>query len=188
MHYFYVLFSLIFFAVVIFGEKPKRHAIQQVQNFGSTFYSEHSGFPFLKIFYKEASSSRPKLGFLKFGISFLKVEKLKIKLDLRHASPDQLLNMWDELMTQRAIRYATLEPITLTLIDQKGKLFDFHAPKGKFTSTGELQLWGEVFYSVGPKKEAFERIHVVKDESLNALVARRNLNDADPLVFPFPKR
>ena len=125
MHYFYVLFALTFSAVVIFGEKPRRHAIQQVQNFESTFYSEHSGFPFLKIFYKEASSSRPKLGFLKFGISFLKVEKLKIKLDLRHASPDQLLNMWDELMTQRAIRYATLEPITLTLINQKESILIF---------------------------------------------------------------
>ena len=185
MHYFYVLFALTFSAVVILGEKPKRHAIQQVQNFESTFYSEHSGFPFLKIFYKEASSSRPKLGFLKFGISFLKVEKLKIKLDLRHASPDQLLNMWDELMTQRAIRYATLEPITLTLINQKGEHFDFHAPKGKFTSSGELRLWGKVFYSAGSDKEAFERINVVKDESLNALVVSRNLNDPEPLVFPF---
>ena len=188
MHYFYVLFALTFSAVVIFGEKPRRHAIQQVQNFESTFYSEHSGFPFLKIFYKEASSSRPKLGFLKFRISFLKVEELKIKLDLRHASSAQLLNMWHELMSQRAIRYATLEPITLTLVNQKGKIFDFHAPKGKFTSTGELQLRGKVFYSVGPKKEAFERIHVVMDESLNALVVRMNLNDPDPLVFPFTKR
>ena len=42
-----------------------------------------------------------------------------------------------------------------------------------------------VFYSAGSDKEAFERINVVKDESLNALVVSRNLNDPEPLVFPF---
>ena len=89
-------------------------------------------------------------------------------------------------MSQRAIRYATLEPITLTLINQKGELFDFHAPKGKFTSSGELRLWGKVFYSTGSNKEEFERINLVKDESLNALVVCRNLKDPEPLVFPFP--
>ena len=147
-----MFFSLAISAGLIFGDKAKRSAIQKVQNFESTFYSEHSGFPFLKIFYKEASSSRPKLGFLKFRISFLKVKELKIKLDLRHASSAQLLNMWDELMSQRAIRYATLEPITLTLVNQKGKIFDFHAPKGNSHQPENCSL-GERFFTLWAQKK-----------------------------------
>ena len=48
-------------------------------------------------------------------------------------------------MTQRAIRYATLEPITLTLINQKGEHFDFHAPKENLHQVENCDFGERVF-------------------------------------------
>ena len=179
----YSIFFL--FISFTFGAKPNLDTIKKTEGFESTFYTKDSGLPYLSISYKSATSQRPKIGFLKFGISFLEIENLKIRLDLHSSPPGHLLSMWQNLMTQKAIRYATMEPIQLDLVDRDGKLFNVKASKGKFTSSGELRMWGKVICSREQDKDEFERVSIVYDASLNALSLVRGSNDPNPMLLIF---
>ena len=88
-------------------------------------------------------------------------------------------------MTQKAIRYATMEPIHLDLVDRDGKLFKVQATKGKFTSSGELRMWGQVFCSSEQYTDEFERVSIVYDATLNALSLVRGSNDPNPMLLTF---
>ena len=166
--------------------KSSLKTVKGVEDFESTFYSDQSGLPYLSILYRTASSSRPKLGFLKFGISFLKLEHLHIRLDLRHAPPKQLLLMWDQLMMKKAIRYASIEPIHLALIDQGGAMLNFAATNGKFKSSGELCLWDKVVCSKAQKTQQFDKVLIAYDIRLNALIVTLGRDDLNPIILPFP--
>jgi len=177
-------FCFLFFSIT-FGAKPNLGTIKKTEGFESTFYSEVTGLPFLSISYKRAISQKPKIGFLKFGISFLEIENLKIRLDLHSSPPGHLLSMWQNLMTKKAIRYATMEPIHLDLVDRDGKLFNIKASKAKFTSSGELRMWGKVVCSGEQDTNEFERVSIVYDASLNALTLVRGSNDLNPMLLSF---
>ena len=177
-------FYFLFFSIT-FGAKPNLGTIKKTEGFESTFYSEDTGLPYLSISYKRATSQKPKIGFLKFGISFLEIENLKIRLDLHSSPPGHLLSMWQNLMTKKAIRYATMEPIHLDLVDRDGKLFNVKASKAKFTSSGELRMWGKVVCSGEQDTNEFERVSIVYDASLNALTLVRGSNDLNPMLLSF---
>ena len=182
------LFSLIIYLcsiLVVLAIEPSSRTVQGIEGFESTFYSESTGLPYLSIKYKTAFSQKPKVSFLKFGISFLKISQFKIHLDLRYAPPNQLLSMWQNVMTQKAIRYATMEPIHLDLVDRDGKLFNVKASKGKFTSSGELRMWGKVICSREQDAGEFERVSIVYDAALNALSLVRGSNDPNPMLLTF---
>ena len=66
----------------------KNPSIKDFEGFELSFYNESSGNRYLKLDYQKALTEKPKLGFLKFGLSFLKVEDLSIYLDARFAQPD----------------------------------------------------------------------------------------------------
>ena len=68
----YSIFFL--FISFTFGAKPNLDTIKKTEGFESTFYTKDSGLPYLSISYKSATSQRPKIGFLKFGISFLEIK------------------------------------------------------------------------------------------------------------------
>jgi hypothetical protein len=176
----------LFFIPALLVAKPSFKTVKGVEGFESTFYSEQSGLPYLSILYRAASSERPKLGFLKFGISFLKLEHLHIRLDLRHAPSKQLLLMWDQLLMQKAIRYASMQPIHLALIDQGGELFNFDATNGKFTSSGELRLWDKVVCSSAQNTQQFEKVSIAYDDQSNALIVMFGKDDSKPIILPLP--
>ena len=78
-----------------------------------------------------------------------------------------------------------MEPIQLDLVDRDGKLFNVKASKGKFTSSGELRMWGKVMCSGEQDTNEFERVSIVYDASLNALTLLRGSNDPNPLLLTF---
>jgi len=106
--------------------------LKKVEGFESSFFSSETGFQYLKIKYQDSSTERPKLGFLKFGLAFLKVKDLSVALDLRHANAKIFFNKWDELAENIAIKYATMEPITISLVQQSGDILSLKASKGSF--------------------------------------------------------
>jgi len=179
------LIILLFSYLAVFAVKPSSRTVQGIEGFESTFYSDATGLPYLSLEYKTASSQKPKVGFLTFGVSFLKISHLKIHLDLGQAPPNRLLSMWQNLMTQKAIRYATMEPVHLDLADRDGKLFMVKASKGKFTSSGELRMWGQVLCTGVQGINEFERLSIVYDARLNALTLVRGSNDFNPMLLTF---
>ena len=74
--------------ILFYGIDASIRTLKKVEGFESTFYSSETGYQYLKIKYEETSTERPKLGFLKFGIAFLKVKDLSVFLDLRHANAE----------------------------------------------------------------------------------------------------
>jgi len=179
------LIIYLFSYLAVLAVKPSSRTVQGIEGFESTFYSDSTGLPYLSIKYKTAFSQKPKVGFLKFGISFLKISQLKIHLDLRYSPPNQLLSKWQNVMTKKAIRYATMEPIHLDLVDRDGKLLEVKASKGKFTSSGELRMWGKVLCSSEQYTDEFERVSIVYDATLNALSLVRGSNDPNPMLLTF---
>ncbi len=121
-----------------------RSTLTSFSGLETTFFSEESGLPYLSVGYEEATLEKPKFGFLKFGIPFLKVKELKMVLDLRHTDPSSILKKWQQLASPKSIRYASIEKINLTLIDSTGGKFVITSDKAKFTTTGELRLWNKV--------------------------------------------
>jgi len=121
-----------------------RSTLTSFSGLETTFFSEESGLPYLTIGYEEATLEKPKFGFLKFGIPFLKVKELKLVVDLRHTDTSSILKKWQQLASQKSIRYASIEKINLTLIDSTGGKFIITSDKAKFTTSGELRLWNKV--------------------------------------------
>jgi len=86
---------LLVFPAFLFGIDPDIASFSKINGFESTFFSDKSDHPFLRIQYQNAISERPKIVFLKFGIPFLKVRNLRVFLDLRQTSYQSLLAKWD---------------------------------------------------------------------------------------------
>ena len=116
MQYNKSLASLLVFPAFLFGSKPDIRSFLKVNGFESTFFSDKSGHPFLRIQYQDAISERPKIGFLKFGISFLKARNLRVFLDLRQTSHQFLLAKWDQLASKMSVRYAMIQPFPSALL------------------------------------------------------------------------
>ncbi len=154
---------------LFYGVDLNIRTLKKVEGFESSFFSSETGFKYLKIKYEDTLIERPKLGFLKFGLAFLKVKDLKVFLDLRHAKAKLLTKKWDELLVKKAIKYATMEPITISLVQQSGDIISVEASKGKFSSFGQLKLWGEVVYKYDGLEERHSQVLITFNNVTNEL-------------------
>jgi len=140
-----------------------RSTLTSFSGLETTFFSEESGLPYLTIGYEEATLEKPKFGFLKFGIPFLKVKELKLVVDLRHTDTSSILKKWQQLASQKSIRYASIEKINLTLIDSTGGKFVITSDKAKFTTSGELRLWNKIVLIKDNKSENYDDLIIYYD-------------------------
>ena len=118
--------------ILLYGIDPSLSSFKKVKGFESSFFSPKTGIQYLKINYQDTSTVRPKIGFLKFGLAFLQVKDLSVLLDLRHANAKTLFDKWEELAENKAIKYATMEPIKISLVQQSGDLLLLEGSKGSF--------------------------------------------------------
>ena len=51
-----------------------------------------------------------------------------------------------------------MEPITISLVQQSGDIISVEARKGKFTSIGQLKLWGGVVYKYDGLEERLSQV------------------------------
>ena len=169
---------------LFYGIDASIRTLKKVEGFESSFFSSETGYQYLKIKYEETSTERPKLGFLKFGIAFLKVKELKVFLDLRHANANLLLKEWNELVEKKAIKYATLEPITISLIQQSGDIITMEASKGKFSSVGQLKLSGEVVYRYDSQEQRPSQVVISFNNFTNEVEIIKGTENGRKLRFP----
>ena len=173
------------FAKSVLGVDTSVKTLKTIEGFEFCAFSSKNGYPYFRLEYNDASTERPKVGFLKFGLAFLKIRDLKITLDLRYAETNSLQSKWDELLKNKAIKYATMDKIYLKLIDDNGFSHIFQAPKAKFMSSGEFRLWGKVSYLFKNEYKEFERVFMTLDKSSKKIVIKRTENDSNPLVLNF---
>ena len=167
---------------LLFGLTPNFRSISELEGFESTFFSDHSGQPYMTFHYKEASTEFPKVGFLKLGISFLKVTDLNIQIDMVNASAESLLAKWHALVSEQTIRYVTIEPISLTFFNGAEKPCNLSANKAKFTSSGELRLWDTVSFSDATDTISLSGAVLTHNKSANSLEIHRFPVDGKPIV------
>ena len=160
---------LLVIPTLFYGIDSSIRTLKKVEGFESSFFSSETGVQYLKIKYEDTSTERPKLGFLKFGLAFLKVKDLKVFLDLRHANAKLLIKKWEELLLKKAIKYATLEPITISLVQPSGDIISMEANKGKFSSIGQLKLWGDVVYKYDGIEERLSQVVISFNNVTNEL-------------------
>ena len=155
-----------------------RSTLTSFSGLETTFFSEESGLPYLTIGYEEATLEKPKFGFLKFGIPFLKVKELKLVVDLRHTDTSSILKKWQQLASQKSIRYASIEKINLTLIDSTGGKFIITSDKAKFTTSGELRLWNSVVIIKDDEKSEYPQISMLykSSKSIEIIVGSKLLH------------
>lgn len=171
--------------ILLYGIDPSISSLKKVKGFESSHFSSETGFQYLKIKYQDTSTERPKLGFLKFGLAFLKVKDLSVVLDLRHANAKILFNKWDELAENKAIKYATMEPITISLVQQSGDILSLKGSKGKFSSSGQLKLWGEVVCITNGLEERFNQVVISFNNVSNELEIIKGTVNAHKIRFSF---
>ena len=80
-----------------------------------------------------------------------------------------MIKKWDELLVKKAIKYATLEPITISLVQSSGAIILMEANKGKFSSIGQLKLWGEVVYKYDGMEERLSQVVISFNNITNKL-------------------
>jgi hypothetical protein len=186
---FYTFALRLFFKIVLLFIIPafvmgNNFSLRDFEGFQSTIYSKSSGFPFLKVYYRSAVTEKPKLGFLKLGLSFLKVQDLLLKIDARQGSKSQILQLFQDVCEKRGVRYATVEPISIEISSADKKNFNFRASKGKFTTQQSLKLWGDVLYSNGDEEEKFTSISLKPDLKLNSIICSfENGKKILPILF-----
>ena len=185
----YIFALRLFFKIVLLFIIPafvmgNNFSLRDFEGFQSTIYSKSSGFPFLKVYYRSAVTEKPKLGFLKLGLSFLKVQDLLLKIDARQGSKSQILQLFQDVCEKRGVRYATVEPISIEISSADKKNFNFRASKGKFTTQQSLKLWGDVLYSNGDEEEKFTSISLKPDLKLNSIICSfENGKKILPILF-----
>ena len=173
------------FPTFLYGIDPSISSLKKIDGFESSFFSSETGFKYLKFKYQDTSTERPKLGFLKFGLAFLKVKDLRVFLDLRHANGKILFNKWEELVENKAFKYATMEPFMLSLVQQAGYTMSLEASKGKLSSTGQLKLWGWVVFSSDGLEERLNQVVISFNNVTNELEIINCTEKAQKLRFSF---
>ena len=170
----------------VFNLNSTLKSLKEAEGFEMNFFSSKTGDPYFRIKYQNIFTERPKVGFLKFGLAFLNVSDLKITIDLSHVEAMLLQSKWDEIAKNRAINYATINPVNLTLVDGNRISHHFSGPKAKFISSGEFRVWGKVTYQCNDDNQEFDEVVMFQDKEKNQLVIRKTKNGFDPLVLNFP--
>lgn len=164
------LLLFIFWLTVARGVQPSALTLTEFKGLESTFYSTESGKAYLNLKYESANMRNPKIGFLKFGMSFLEVNDLRASLDLRFARSEDLFSRWKNLLNQKAIRYATFEPISIVLTDRMGHTYLLKSSKGKLNASGRLMLFGESTIEHDGSIESFPRLAIDFDHTSSRLI------------------
>ena len=167
---------------LLFGLNPNFRSISELEGFESTLFSDHSGKPYITFHYREASTEFPKVGFLKLGISFLKVTDLNIQIDMVNASAESLLAKWHSLVSEKSIRYVTIEPISLSFFNGSDEPCNLSANKAKFTSSGELRLWDSVSFTDATDTIFLSGAVITHNQATNSLEIHRLPIDGKPIV------
>ena len=158
-------------------------ALTQFEGLETVLYSPTTGYPYLKINYFESLTERKKVGFLKFGISFLKVKNLRMVLDLRQCDPHILVSKWTEFVQMKSIQYANMEPVRILIVDRGGQQTEIKANQGKFTVGEELRLWGDVSVTDESGLKKYPRLSLIIQENPDVLQIKKR--EGDVLELPF---
>ena len=150
--------------------KAKQPSLRDFKGLQTAFFDDESGRRYLQVGYKEATAEKPKVGFLRLGLAFLKIHDLRIDLDARWARKETLLDLFQKVSAKRGVRYAVAEPIELVIRPRDGKPFRITANKGKFTSVGALRVWGDVQVARGETRNRQSNLSLAADPLSNSLV------------------
>ena len=150
--------------------KAKLPSLRDFKGLQTAFFDDESGRRYLQVGYKEATAEKPKVGFLRLGLAFLKIHDLHIDLDARWARKETLLDLFQKVSAKRGVRYAVAEPIELVIRPQTGDAFRITATKGKFTSAGALRVWGDVQIARGETISRRGNISLTADPLSNSLL------------------
>lgn len=182
-------FSLLVFCLLVSGgcrgifAKDKMPSFRDFKGLQTAFFDDESGRRYLQVGYKEATAEKPKVGFLRLGLAFLKIHDLRIDLDARWARKETLLGLFEKVSAKRGVRYAVAEPIGLVIRTEDGEAFRINAAKGKFTSQGALRVWGNVQVAHGETLNHLRNLSLSADPSSTALLL--SMNDGEKtLVIP----
>jgi len=168
------LLLFIFWLTIARGAKPSARTLTEFKGLESSFYSTESGKAYLSLKYESANMRNPKIGFLKFGMSFLEVNDLRARLDLRYARSSDLFSKWKNLLNQKAIRYATFEPIVIILTDRMGHTYLLKSSKGKLNASGRLMLFGGSTIEHDGLIESFPRLVIDFDDTTSRLIIEKD--------------
>ena len=150
--------------------KAKQPSLRDFKGLQTAFFDDESGRRYLQVGYKEATAEKPKVGFLRLGLAFLKIHDLRIDLDARWARKDTLLDLFQKVSAKRGVRYAVAEPIELVIRPRDGDAFRITATKGKFTSAGALRVWGDVQIALGESISRRGNISLMSDPLSHSLL------------------
>jgi hypothetical protein len=150
--------------------KGKLPSLRDFKGLQTAFFDDESGRRYLRVGYQEATAEKPKVGFLRLGLAFLKIHDLRIDLDARWARKETLLDLFQKVSSKRGVRYAVAEPIELVIRPQTGDAFRITATKGKFTSAGALRVWGDVQIARGETISRRGNISLTADPLSNSLL------------------
>ena len=136
-------FSLLVLCPALFSSAQANPSIKDFKGFQLSFFNELSGDRYLRLDYNEVLTEKPKIGFLKFGLPFLKVRDLSIFLDSRHIDSGGVAELFEKVSKSKGIRYAVAESMSLSIASETG-LLRIKGEKGKFAQDGSISIWGEV--------------------------------------------
>lgn len=165
-----VLFLLVSGTCCGLFAKAKQPSLRDFKGLQTAFFDDESGRRYLQVGYKEATAEKPKVGFLRLGLAFLKIHDLRIDLDARWARKETLLDLFQKVSSKRGVRYAVAEPIELVIRPRDGDAFRITATKGKFTSAGALRVWGDVQIVRGETRNRRTNLSLTADPLSNSLV------------------
>ena len=134
-------------------------SIKDFEGFELSYYDQSSGSRYLKLDCQKALTEKPKVGFLTFGLSFLKVEDLSIYLDARFTDPDLVSDLNNKLSRSKGIGYAVAEPISLAIHTKEVRM-PICAKKAKFTADHSLNIWGEVVLEENNNSRSLDKLSI----------------------------
>ena len=137
------VFSVLVFYSALFSSARANSSIKDFKGFQLSFFNEQSGDRYLRLDYDEVLTEKPKIGFLKFGLPFLKVRGLSIFLDSRHIDSRSVAELFEKVSKSKGIRYAVAESMSLSIASETGHI-RIKGEKGKFAQDGSISIWGEV--------------------------------------------
>ena len=137
------VFSVLVLCPALFSTAQANPSIKDFKGFQLSFFNELSGDRYLRLDYDEVLTEKPKIGFLKFGLPFLKVRDLSIFLDSRHIDSGGVAELFEKVSKSKGIRYAVAEPMSLSIASETG-LIRIKGEKGKFAQDGSISIWGGV--------------------------------------------
>ena len=136
----------------------------------TAFYDGTSGNQYLHIGYRDVAVERPKVGFLQFGLSFLKVKDLRIELDTNWTNKSEILELFTKVASTRGIRYAVVEKIQLVITQKNGDQLKITGNKGKFIPGGNLRIWENVEFCRYGNKISVINLSIEVDHLSNSLM------------------